>query len=209
MPEAQRRLAESEVVDRIDLFSTKVVSDIHDYYKGRVAAEEARGMRLEQKAAGLLGVNALSVTIALTLSARVFEASSSGKGDAWLPLFLVPFVVLIAAGVIVGACAYKALLAEKHAQVSETQALDPKALEQADQLFHGETRSEDAALAHYRKHLARCFKDAADKNEDVNARKVGWVGRGQRAFLVVLATIAVLGVMLALRALFPLGVGFL
>lgn len=198
-------LSGEEVADRLRLHSGGLVEDLHAIVIRQIQAEEQRESRLDGKAQGLLITAGLSLTVSFTLGGMLLQhpeyLSAIGR---WPTVALVSvYMAALVAGLTSSVRAVRALyVTDGYRSVSEHDALNEAELSAADAecVDPKEPRDNARAQWRFRRYMMVQYWQIWQQHFVVHEAKARMIKSGQRAFLVFLVLMMVIGLSLAIAA---------
>jgi hypothetical protein len=206
-PDRNAPLSLSQIGERVARTNTLVLGQLFAIQQKRFQDEEARGARLETKANGLIGVNALTLTLVSSVGIGVLLQSGAGLG-LWLILVLPLYLFCVGLGLWTGWLALEAVKVREHHKLNDDDIFPDDVLKDADAVANeeaadGEKRDrEKDGLALYHRYQIMCLSKLLPKDTVVNDRKAGDLERAQRKFQHFLLTVGALAGVAALIAFF-------
>lgn len=192
-------MTEDDVVEAMRLNSPALVAEVYETTRRNADNYNQKHARLDSKATTLLSVIGLSLTVVFTYGgqlvlgqANVIKALGRGR---WLFL-TTSFSLAALAGICAGICAAAALLVRDHAEMTDRNIYDAKALREADVLEHEE---QNKGVADYRRSLTIHMWSIVKQRESKLGKKAGWIQAGQICFFAFLALLAVVFVEIVSR----------
>ncbi len=181
--------------------NTLVLKQLHEVQQRRFQDEEARSVRLDTKAAALIGVNAVTLTLVSSIG-----IGGLLRADSKLTLLAIPFyLVSVALGLYTGWLALEAVKVADFNKLKESDVFHEDTLQKADNVIDedddGNMKFEDRGLALYHRYNIVCLGNLLDKDGPVNDRKAAHLENAQKAFQRFLVSVGVLALASALIAI--------
>jgi hypothetical protein len=215
--EAETTVSEAETTDtplslealtqRVARTNTLVLAQLHAVQQKRFQDEEARGVRLESKATGLISVNALTLTLVSSVGIGVLLQAGSKLG--WSLIVAVPFLVSVWLGLRTGWLALEAVKVRDHHKLSDEDIFPDDVLTDADAVANQEGESKDGekkdrekdGLALYHRYSIACLSKLLRKDATVNDQKAAHLEHAQTTFKNFIVSVGILGFVSALIAI--------
>lgn len=213
----QSSLTLAQLTERVARSNTLVLSQLHAVQQKRFQDEEARGVRLEAKANGLISVNGLTLTLVSSIGMGVLLDKGATLG-AWLILVIPVYLMSVWLAIKTGVLALEAVKVKDHHKLGDDDIFPDDVLTQADTF--AATPEEDAktddgkegaakkpekdrekeGLALYHRYNIVCLSKVLKKDAVVNDEKAARLEKAQREFQRFLFTVGALAAIAALIA---------
>ncbi len=207
------QLTERELVERVRLRSHLVVDEIYEIAKQQLDSEERRDGVLAGKAASLLGIGGLSVTLAFTFGGLVLQHPEhwAGLGPYGFRVLTILFVVALALGMAGGLMALWVLKVRTFETVNEADVFSSGELEdgerewetawQKDPSGTGADPSPDiVARSRYRRYLLVHYWTIYRRNRQRLEEKARWLLLGQKLYFAFMVALMLIGIGVAVAA---------
>ncbi|MBK6517007.1 MAG: hypothetical protein IPG04_23535 [Polyangiaceae bacterium] len=207
-PDRNAPLTRAQIGHRVARTNTLVVGQLFAIQQKRFQDEEARSARLETKANGLIGVNALTLTLVSSVGIGVLLQSGAGLG-LWLILVLPVYLLCVVLGLWTGLLALEAVKVREHHKLNDNDIFPDDVLKDADAVANEKDdaegvkrdREKDGLALYHRFHIM-CLSKLLPKDTIVNDQKAADLEKAQKKFQHFLLTVGALAGIAALIAFF-------